>query len=537
MKMTRPWLAPCAAAAVCWGSAAPAAEEPTDKQKREFETARSQSTCTPGSVNHPDYPFSVERLGRALKINRVLPQRTLPEPVQVLIVDNGFIGNRQRVSQDEGPSFVESDNYPRLFFRNLDQGFLPFLDPADAGVRPDDADPMRGHGTHISGIVLGGMYDKGDPKEGGANLVEPNVRRLLLDNPDVEQTRDAKPWLTMRFVPVGYGVGAAGTDPLSKLAEAVTKDAGASAQIVNMSLTRMLTSFPTPYALPDLREGMLVVLAAGNATMPLLPSVDALPARLEVNERLLIVASHDADGKLSEFSNYGDRVSLAAPGCQIKSWAEGDKPAIALSGTSMSTAVVTFAAALLRSQWESARGVGLRNRLLAAARYEPQLAKCPRARERTKIRTDPAECVGHGAMLDIAASIIVRRDLIEYEECPDDSGKRCTTLTAVGDLTSVPMPITSCISPPQQPIEYRGLTRNGAVKRIAAGNYLIASEVGHEPGRKELSWNACPVSAEGLSEPIRFKVNGLQLNSDTAPAPKTLEIKVSQLVRLVTRVK
>lgn len=536
MKMPGGWLGRCAAAAVCLHSLTPAAQAQTEKQKQEFEIARTVSTCTPGSKDlHPDYPFSVERLKRALKINGIRP-----EHVQVLVVDNGFIGYELHISQDPGPSFVESDNYPDDFFGNLSEGFLPFLDPADKGNQPDDKDPMRGHGTHIAGIVLGGMYEIGDPKK-GTNLLEPNVRRLLLDDPDVEKPSDAKPWLRMRFVPIGYGAGAAGTDPLEKLGKALSKAKGASAQIVNMSLTRILTSRPTPpYAIPDLKnkEWMLVVLAAGNATMALAPGVNALPAEIQKDPQLLIVASHDADGKLSEFSNYGNPVTIAAPGCQILSWVDGNKPAVALSGTSMSTAVVTFAAALLRSQWESARGLGLRNRLLAAAHYEPQLAKCGREKAKTGYSKDPIECVEHGARLDIAAAILVNRDLIEYEECPDESGKGCTSLTAVGGLIAVPPSIINCDYPqPPTSIEYRGLTKNGAVKRVAMGNFLVVSETGQEPGQYPSRWDSCKVPKAETSELIRFQVTGLQLSGETVPAPKNLEIKVSQLVRLVTRVK
>ncbi|MEI9849928.1 MAG: S8 family serine peptidase [Sphingomonas sp.] len=536
MKAIQRGLAQCAAAALCLSPLAQTARAQTDKQKREFEKALTESPCKPGSPDYPDYPFSVDRLARALKINGVWPQQ-----VHVLVVDNGFIGYRQRVSQDEGPSFTESNNYPIRFFDVLrEKELLPFLDFEDAGLsRQDEADPMKGHGTHVGGIVLGGMYQKGTPKAGGDNLLEPNVRRLLLDNPNVEKAQDAKPWLTLRFVPLGYGSGAAATDPVDKLKKALEKGESASATIVNMSLARTLTSFSTPYALPEtLRKDVLVILAAGNATMQLERDINALPAKLEASEQLLIVGSHDADGKLSHFSNYGDPVAIAAPGCQIQSWPNGDGAPQALSGTSMSTAVVTFAAALVRSQWGAVRGAALRHRLLVSARYESQLAQCDRAKAQTNVDTDPKECVSGGAMLDIEAAVIVRKDLIEYEECPGDSGKNCTRLTAVGNLSTVPQSIAGCIYPrPYPSMGYAGLTYNGAVKRIAKGRYAIASEAGQEVGRVPLRWDPCPVPEANSSDLILFDVTGLQLGGNTVDVPQRREIKISQLHRIVTRVK
>lgn len=535
MIRLRPWLLRTVAAALCWASPTPvahateAAPVETDKQKSDFELARRTSTCVPGSADPRDYPFSVDRLRFALQINGVRPQS-----VSVLVVDNGFIGYHREAVEDDSPAYVESKNFSPQFFGLLQQGsFLPFVDRADAGIAPEQNDPMAGHGTHIGGIVLGGSYETGKPREGGANLVEPNVRRLLLDKPDVKLPQDAKPWLTVRFVSVGFGAAAAGADPVAKLDTALLKGSAANSQIVNMSLTRILTSFSMPYRLPEGSKNMLVVLAAGNSTMHLRKSGHALPARLEENDRMLIVASHDANGALSEFSNYGDLVGIAAPGCQIQSWIDGEQDPVALSGTSMATAVVTFAAALVRSQLEYATGTGLRNRLLASARYEPQLAQCERSAAKTKEMDAPRECVSHGAMLDIAAAIVVRRDLIEYEECPAESAKGCKTVTAVGELFSVPRALTRCIG--EQDMEYRGLSLNSGVKRVVRGTYLVASETGQEVGRLPLHWDSCPVSEAEESELVEFKVTGLQLNGQPVSQPSMIQIKTSQLVRLVTR--
>lgn len=170
----------------------------------------------------------------------------------------------------------------------------------------------------------------------------------------------------------------------------------------------------------------------------------ALPGQIEPNERLLIVGSHDADGKISHFSNYGDRVTIAAPGCQIASWTDGESKPQALSGTSMSTAVVSFAAALLNSQWETESGAELQHRLIVSARFEPRLSQCGRARALTRKPSDPQECIDHGAKLDIEAATLVIRDLIEYRQCSDEAGKVCLTKIEVGTLSSISPSFIEC---------------------------------------------------------------------------------------------
>lgn len=425
-----------------------------------------------------------------------------------------------------------------FFDRYADKEFLPYLDAQDAGIpRPSDQDPMRGHGTHVGGIVMGGMYEKGAPKAGGENLLSPDVRRLLVYNPEVEKAQSAKPWLKIRYIPVGYGAGAAGTDPVAKLKQALDKADSASATIINMSLARTLTNVPNPYALPEnLGKRILVVLAAGNATMPLASDINALPAKIEANRQLLIVASHDANGALSHFSNYGNPVELAAPGCQIRSWPQGEGDAQALSGTSMSTAVVSFASALVRSQWDAATGAAVRQRLLVSARYEPQLSLCDRARARTGIVSDPKECVRYGAMLDIEAAMLTRKDLLEYEVCADDSEMDCRTAIAVGELKAVTPSLVECIeTKPDPALAYGGISRNGAVKRVAKGRYLIATEAGQAVGRVPLNWDMCDVSAEKAAEELRFDVAGLQLDGTTADTTQTLSVRLARVRRIVTR--
>jgi subtilisin family serine protease len=114
------------------------------------------------------------------------------------------------------------------------------------------------------------------------------------------------------------------------------------AQVVNLSFGVATRSAILQDAVEEaLRDGVVIVAAAGNAGLEL----PEYPAALR---NVVAVASVEADGTRSAYSNFGAHISLCAPGTGITSTFVNGEFAT-WSGTSFSAPLVSGAAALLRS--------------------------------------------------------------------------------------------------------------------------------------------------------------------------------------------
>jgi thermitase len=121
-------------------------------------------------------------------------------------------------------------------------------------------------------------------------------------------------------------------------------------------------------------NGILVVCAAGNESQ----NIDMMenyyyPASYHLSN-IISVASSDITDHLSTGSNWGaNRVDIAAPGENIYSTLPGDRFG-SMSGTSMATAFVTGAAALLLSEKPRLTPAQVRRLLIDSADRVPALA-------------------------------------------------------------------------------------------------------------------------------------------------------------------
>lgn len=291
----------------------------------------------------------------------------MQDRARILVVDNGFFGADP--NNDKGP-FTDSPFPEKYFRKSADKASLiaeridsntidldddrqphvrPFIDPINFthGLEPDET---SGHGTHVTGLILGGpMF---------SNYVD-----TLKDN--------GEPWAEITILNVGKGgvglvVGAHGRiqNYLS-----INKE---TPFIVNMSIAydESVSNIRALFEsiLNGISKRSLLVVAAGNGGVPV-SSASLIPASLGgiLNNNVITVAAYDATGTLPQFSNYdSDYVDIAAPGCEISSWYSNTSQTISLSGTSMATPLVTFAAALLRSLNSTFEGRDIKSRLIAS---------------------------------------------------------------------------------------------------------------------------------------------------------------------------
>jgi subtilisin family serine protease len=201
----------------------------------------------------------------------------------------------------------------------------------------NDNDPMddHGHGTHVSGTI-GAVGDNGI----GVAGVNWHVKLMALKFLDANGS---------------------GTTADAIRATLYAADEGAVATNNSYGGDGYSQAFADAIAYADLR-GSLFVAAAGNSSMntdssPNYPSSYALPNVISV------AATNSSDG-LAWFSNYGRRsVDLGAPGDNVYSTVPGASYAFE-SGTSMATPHVTGAAALVKSRFPSASGLGIKALLL-----------------------------------------------------------------------------------------------------------------------------------------------------------------------------
>lgn len=135
------------------------------------------------------------------------------------------------------------------------------------------------------------------------------------------------------------------------------------ADIINISLCGVLSNCSSLDDAIDYAEqhDVTVVVCAGNAKSNI---KNYCPAH---NENAITVTSVNSENQFSDsFSNYGDMVDFAAPGENITGYnASGER--VALSGTSMSTAFVSAAAAIFRLENPRCNTEQVRDSLISCA--------------------------------------------------------------------------------------------------------------------------------------------------------------------------
>ena len=263
--------------------------------------------------------------------------------VEVVIADNGFFGAKKLESGAVafGPAFPSRFFYTSAKYKDGQIGPLVLAGdrqtvyPLNYSNKLHDADVISGHGTHITGLVLGGTSFHNN---------------LVIFDRSPNDT-----WL--RLIPLNIGRGSSDLIVGSE-AELTLRIGVLQNKIVNLSLSYgdspqqdIAQVFRSIVSQGDQHNNLFVV-AAGNAGKLNVQAASYWPAALGglVSPNVITVAAIREDGILTSFTNQGERaVDLGAPGCELTSWLNETATETAVSGTSQAAGITTFAAALLRS--------------------------------------------------------------------------------------------------------------------------------------------------------------------------------------------
>ncbi len=214
----------------------------------------------------------------------------------------------------------------------IDSGVSPTNDlgarlvAGSSWVGGDSLTDDAGHGTAVAGIIAGGVDDGA-----GVDGVCPTCRILSL-----------------RVITASQGASPA------SVREAIQYAAGQGAAVINLSLGGPGFADLSAAVSAATAAGAVVVAAAGNdgTAQPMFPA--ATPS-------VLSVAAVDSAGVLASWSNRGDWVNVAAPGCTPLG-------SLIFCGTSASAPLVSGVAALARQVAPGASAADVVSALVTTAK-------------------------------------------------------------------------------------------------------------------------------------------------------------------------
>ena len=288
-----------------------------------------------GSWGQPmDDQWAIKRVGYTADESSAWNQ--VPDtaaPVVVAVIDTGLDWHHLDISYEN--IWRNEGEIPDNGIDDDANGFVDDIIGWDFFGRHNKPWDFDGHGTLVGGIIAASQDN-----DAGIAGVNPHAKLMVLK-----------------------AVNNFGTTRASYLAEAIVYAADNGARIINISVGGPHTSRIEQAAIDYAHEkGVLVVVASGNEGIEL---EDYGPAGAD---NVLTVGATHTDDRAAEFSNFGDRVDLVAPGVDVLSlrarytdanyrgtgeyeigtnYVGEDKRYLHVSGTSFSAPIVTGTASLL----------------------------------------------------------------------------------------------------------------------------------------------------------------------------------------------
>ncbi len=296
------------------------------------------------------YPLSEDDVTRVIKLNDWFASTFARnpygnEPVVILVVDDGIQGSEAVELGDEKTypksipiafahaySAGESSQVDNTFGQRYDEFSTDRLAPTISYLPiPHNGNML--HGTHVTGILLGGGFARTFPElfKGRFKIAHRNV---------VSRVEGASIW---KFNPSYTTLAIRDLDNIEKTSHEKV--------IINLSAAGIGEIAHIDQKLNQ--EDALLVVAAGNESSDLddskIPNIYPANYGGEHSTNVISVAALDATTSLMWESNYGRRsVDVSAPGCEIVSNVGGQSENLkAMSGTSMAAPFVTLTAAIL----------------------------------------------------------------------------------------------------------------------------------------------------------------------------------------------
>ena len=278
--------------------------------------------------------------------------------VVVAVIDTGIDATHDDLRDN---LWVNEGEVPANGVDDDGNGYVDDVHGYDFVFRDGDPDDRVGHGTHVAGTIAAVADDGyGVPGLAFGSRV-----------------------MALKLLDVNAGGGA------YTAAEAINYAVNEGAQVINASWGSYGYSTALRNAIQYARSrGVVFVAASGNEGNNN-DSSPMYPASYEL-DNVISVAASDRRDRLASFSNYGQRVHLAAPGVDIVSTWIGSDGWTWQDGTSMASPYVAAAAALVREAAPSLSPAGARDLFMASG-------------ARLTYREGD---VASGARLDVAAALL-----------------------------------------------------------------------------------------------------------------------------------